>query len=125
MQSRKPAWWQLYLLVPIMFGLIALERLLPLPRASDAIVDAAIVVLTYGAMLFWVHINGGLLERYEMERDTSLRHLTMVVYEPTCNTEDANVDWKERKVFTLPRAAIQARVGALGVGEDEAKWSLN
>jgi hypothetical protein len=125
MQSRKPAWWQLYLLVPIMFGLIALERLLPLPRASDAIVDAAIVVLTYGAMLFWVHINGGLLERYEMERDTSLRHLTMVVYEPICRTEDANVDWKERKVFTLPRAAIQARVGALGVGEDEAKWSLN
>ncbi len=62
MTSHKPAWWQLYLLVPIMFGLMVLEHLAPLPRVSDQIVDTVIMALTFGAMLLWVKRNAANLE---------------------------------------------------------------
>ncbi len=62
MRDRKPAWWQLYLLVPIMFVLVVLEQLRPLPGISQQAVAAVITLATFGSMLLWVQVNGGMLE---------------------------------------------------------------
>jgi hypothetical protein len=90
MKHRKPQWWQLYSLVPLMFGLMALEHWAPLPGISDTAVDAGIVVLTFVAMLVWVHLNGGLLEWYYVERGEASSDLKITVYEPASKRQ-ANV----------------------------------
>ncbi len=104
MKTRKPAWWQLFLLVPVMLGLVGLEALKPLPGVSDQIVDAAVVVLFFGSVLEWVHMNGGLLETYSMEQDGAC-DFKVTVYSPqrsqaACPEEVANYevpqpDWKD------------------------------
>ncbi len=89
MKNQKPAWWQLFVLVPLMFGLIGLEHLAPLPGISDEIVDIGIVSLTFLAMVGWVHVNSGLLERYELDRDKSLDELKITVYEPVSKIRES------------------------------------
>ncbi len=82
MEHRKLAWWQIYLLVPLMFGLLALEHFFPLPRVSADEVDAGAVVLVFVAALLWVQVNGGLLEWYYIEHDEPHYDLKITVYEP-------------------------------------------
>ena len=88
MQHRKPQWWQLFALVPLMFALLALEHLAPVPGVSDTVADAGIVVLTFVAMLGWVHLNEGLLEWYYGERDEASSDLKITVYEPASKKQN-------------------------------------
>ncbi len=90
-KTQKPAWWQLFVLVPLMFGLMVVEHLTPLPGISDEIVDVGIVAFTFVAMIGWVQVNGGVLERYEIDRDKSLDDLKITVYEPVSRM-DAQVE---------------------------------
>ena len=125
MQSRKPAWWQLYLLVPIMFGLIALERLLPLPahqmkswtlelwcsstaRCCSGFTSTA----ACWSVTRWDGTHRCATSRWLSTSRLATRRMTTEI-------------GRSGRYWTLPAAAIQARVGALGAGEDEAKWSLN
>ncbi len=89
MEYRKPAWWQLVLLIPIMFGLLALEHVVPLPGISDAYVDGGIVILTFAALFVWTWWNSGRLEWYYVDKDESLRNLKVTVYEPVSKMQDA------------------------------------
>ncbi len=89
MQHHKPAWWQLLLLAPIMFGLLALEHVFPLPGISDGDVDAGIVIFTFIAMLIWVNGNAGRLEWYYADKDRAFDEYTITVYEPISKAEDA------------------------------------
>ncbi len=125
-RDRKPAWWQLYLLVPIMFGLLVVEHFVPLPRVSDQIVDGGIVVLTFGAMAGWVHANGGLLERYYMERDGTAHNLKITVYEPAA-TRRANRYLSHGPVGPVQADAYQAQAEPNEeVKEEETdEWLLN
>jgi hypothetical protein len=125
LQSRKPAWWQLYALVPLMIGLVVIEHLDPLPGVPAKVVDAGIVVLTFGAMLVWVHFNGGLVEYYEMQRDESLRNLKITIYDPQSDTMkdvDASNLWTP-SMLSDPANAFAVRWQ--GEDEDTEKWSLN
>ncbi len=85
MRNRKPAWWQLFMLAPLMLVLLAWEHVTPLPGVSDGIVDVGIVVLTFAAMLVWVVANGGALEWYYLDRDETDTSLKVTVYEPAAN----------------------------------------
>ncbi len=116
MKTRKPAWWQLYLLVPIMLGLVALEALRPLPGVSDQIVDAAIVLLFFGSMLFWVHANGGLLERYYMEHDEPY-DFKVTLYAPPPGESPYSV-----QVWNYDRLPHKGQNIAL---REQEKWSRN
>jgi hypothetical protein len=124
MQKRKPAWWQLIMLVSIMFGLMVVEHLAPLPGISDQLVDAGIVALAFVGMLVWVHLNGGLLEWYYMEKDGAIPWLKITVYEPVSKTQDDGADSHEATPLSAPRAPIKTRKPRVqSKGKD--KWFLN
>ena len=91
MQHRKPAWWQLALLIPIMFGLMALDHVFPLASISDGNVDAGILILTFVAMLVWLNKNGGRLEWYYVDKDRALDNLKITVYEPVSKMQSADM----------------------------------
>ena len=125
MQQHKPAWWQLYILVPVMLGLILVEQLDPLPGIASEIVDLSVVVLTFGAMWAWMRINSGLVESDEMEKDESLRDLKITLYDPQADTSN---DVGESNLWLpsmLPHPANPIPVRQQSEREDVEKWSLN
>jgi hypothetical protein len=125
MQNRKPAWWQLFLLVPIMFVLLILEHYVPLPGVSAEIVDAGIVVLTFAAMLVWVHVNGGLLEQYEVDSDQASQDLKITVYEPASKAKGDGDGSGNSTPFALPHSEERARDGKVIQLKEKDKWFLN
>lgn len=124
MRTHKPAWWRLYLLIPIMFILIALEGLEPLPGMSNEIVDAGIVVLFFVAVLGWIHINGGLLERYYMEQDGNY-DLKITVYESASKTKTNGDDKRDLTPLMMPRSGLDLRGWQNVKLEEKGKWSRN
>ncbi len=63
MQVRKPSWWQLYMLLPILPAVVLLEQLHPLPGFSTGEVDGGILVLIFVALVGWIQVHVGLIER--------------------------------------------------------------
>jgi hypothetical protein len=125
MQQHKPAWWQLYILVPVMLGLILIEQLDPLPGISPEIADVSVVVLTFGTMLAWMRINSGLIEYEEMEKDESLRHLKITLYDPQSDTSNEVGESNLWLPSMLPHPANPIPVRQQSEREDIEKWSLN
>lgn len=125
MQNRKPAWWQLYLLVPIMGVLLLLEFLEPLPGVSPQLVFAGIVVLIFGAMLVWVHLNGGLLERYDADKGEPSQELKVTVYEPASKRESDGNGSDESRSVALPRLEGRVRGKKPIRLKEKDKWFLN
>ena len=124
MKTHKPAWWQLYLLIPIMFVLIAIESLEPLPGMSNDIVDAGIVVLFFVAVLGWVHLNGGLLERYYMDQDGNY-DLKITVYEPASKPKDDANDGHDSTWYEMPDSDIFLHGRQNIALKEREKWSRN
>ncbi|MCI0475656.1 MAG: hypothetical protein L0Y55_05370 [Anaerolineales bacterium] len=125
MQLRKPAWWQLYVLVPLMIGLVFVEHLDPLPGVSPEIVDGMIVLLTFGAMFVWMHVNGSAIEYDEMQRNGSHRNLKITIYKlesaPAENAQGLSI-----ATSLAPTSSPINRVTTPRIGRaDEGKWSLN
>jgi hypothetical protein len=61
---RKPAWWQLYALVPILGGFFMLEHRAALSPGWHKVVQAAIILVVYGLVWRWLRANAyGLMTR--------------------------------------------------------------
>lgn len=56
-RDRGPAWWQLFLLVPIMVGLLELDARAPLSERGHTAAAVGIVLLVYGLVGLWVRAN--------------------------------------------------------------------
>jgi len=124
MKNRKLAWWQIFMLVPIMVALVVLEGVDPLPGVSGGTADAGIVVLFFIAMLGWVHLNGGLLERYYMEQDGDY-DLKITVYGPAPKTEADGNDLHDLTPLAIAGSGLDLRSG-LNIGlEEKEKWPRN
>jgi hypothetical protein len=125
MKQYKPMWWQLYILVPVMIGMILVEQLDPMPGISSEFVDLGVVVLTFGMMLAWMRINSGLIESDEMEKDESLCDLRITIYDPQADTTN---DVEESNLWmppVSPHSANPIPVERRKEREDIEKWSLN
>lgn len=110
MRQHKPAWWQLYALVPLMVGLILIEHWDPFPGVASEVVALGIVVLTFGVMLAWMRLNSGVIEYDEMQRDNTFQHLRITVYDPQADSsQDAEKPnlWSRARL-TNPANSISA-----------------
>ncbi|HMN29153.1 MAG TPA: hypothetical protein PKE45_13465 [Caldilineaceae bacterium] len=57
-QRSQPKWWQLRLIVPLMLALLVLDHhYLSLSPLGHQLVLAAIVLLVYGLMGYWLYAN--------------------------------------------------------------------
>jgi hypothetical protein len=61
--QRRPAWWMLYALVPVMGGLLLLESRASLSPGWHKAVQMGIILFVYGLVWVWVRAN-----------DVALRH---------------------------------------------------
>ncbi len=131
MTNRKPAWWQLYLLAPIMLVLLGIEHFDPVPRVSVDLVVAGIVVSVFVGMLVWVHLNGGLLEWYEIENDPSYYDFKVATYDPASRAKREGNGVRDegrpedKTVFSAmpPLPYVKTRQ-SIQLKEEE-KWFLN
>ncbi len=57
METRKPSWWVLYLIVPVMAGLLVIEHDLVLSLLGHELAQFGIVVIIFGLMALWVRAN--------------------------------------------------------------------
>jgi hypothetical protein len=56
-KHRRPAWWLLYALVPLLAGLFAVEHRAPLPPGGHTAMQVSIVLFIYGLMWLWLRVN--------------------------------------------------------------------
>ena len=53
-ESRRPSWWQLWLLLPALGILAFLEAGAPLSPAGHTVVEVAIILVIYGLVSVWL-----------------------------------------------------------------------
>lgn len=71
-QKRKPNWGRLFLLVPLMIGLLLVDTYLKLPSLGHQFIEVGVVILMYGAMAYWLFANQAALEAADDEAETWL-----------------------------------------------------
>ncbi len=79
MSGRKPAWWLLYLLVPVLIGLLFVDHELVLSLLGHQIVQLGIVFVFFGLVVLWLRTNSSALVRKEKPNPLSL---VITVYDP-------------------------------------------
>jgi hypothetical protein len=62
--QRRPAWWMLYALVPVMGGLLLLESRASLSPGWHKAVQIGIILFVYGLVWVWIRANDGALRYY-------------------------------------------------------------
>lgn len=121
-RERKPAWWQMFALVPLMLALLIGASQLNLPQWADEVVEIGIVLASFGGMLFWVHINTGPLEREAMEKDNAYDNLRVTIYDPGSRSDQ---DPDEMKQYEIARPARTVYMERLTDRKGNEKWQLN
>ena len=53
----RPRWWLLYLLLPVLVGLLVIEIKIPISEVGHRIVEVGIVVLIFGLIELWLRGN--------------------------------------------------------------------
>lgn len=79
MSVRKPAWWLLYLLIPLLIGLSILDQGLVLSLLGHEIVQFGILVVFFGLVVLWVRSNSAALVRKPTPNPLAL---IITVYDP-------------------------------------------
>lgn len=103
-QRRKPTWWMLYALLPLMLGLLWLISRLPLTPRENEIGDFIIVLFAFGMMLVWLRVNAGALMEDEIYSNAP-DELRVRVYPP--QSEDGDPEAKVIEFVIDPRDPIQ------------------
>lgn len=111
MRRRKPSWWLLYAIVPLMIGAFAWNVFYGVRGTVGGIIDIAILVGGFGMMLVWVDANQGAMwnEEYRRERESAARRLA-----PT--QEGRSLSQNQ------PRAAQPEALPRTGFGSARGKW---
>ena len=109
MLKHEPAWWQLYLFAPIMFGLLAVAQLRPWPGLSAQVFEAAVMALTFGAMFVWVYLNRAQLGADDRRRSSDARPYKITIYEPRLSPPPVESSVYDSSPVALARPATRLR----------------
>ncbi len=123
MRTRKPAWWQLYALVPSLIVAVIGEQLHPLFGLQGEGVDVLIITLGFGAMIAWVNWNRGALEQEELRQAKDILP-RITVYEPVTRGETVET---EQTAAAGSTAASSERDELLEhvLEKEQSRWSRN
>lgn len=64
----RPSWWLLYLLLPLMIGLLYLESQTPWTAGWHRAAQIGIVLITYDLVWLWLRANEGALLWEDLEK---------------------------------------------------------
>jgi hypothetical protein len=80
--GRRPSWWQLWLLFPVLGILAFLEVRASLSPAGHRVVEVAIILVVYGLVSVWLRANQAALLRESRDAVAQTRVET-IVYLPS------------------------------------------
>jgi len=103
-QYARPKWWQLYLTVPLLIALFALDSLLKLSVRGHQALQIGIVLLIYGLMHLWLKANARALSKMDqLQYGGRVRVIQVRPYQVT----DLENEIKKRPLFQLPDSEIK------------------
>lgn len=93
-EQIHPKWWILYLLLIAALGLFVLELRMSASENAHRLVEIGIVLLTYGLVFIWLHLNSRAILREDQEnKKTATRQLySMRYFEPQNPILHSSVD---------------------------------
>ena len=75
-RHARPKWWQVYLTLPLLVGLFAVDSRLKISARGHQVVQIGIILLVYGLIHVWLKANTGALSR--MDREQNYRRIRVV-----------------------------------------------
>lgn len=75
----RPKWWLMYLLLPVLIGLLVIEIEIPISEVGHRVVEVGIVVLIFGLIELWFRANDANI-RAGQWRATHGREYGRVIY---------------------------------------------
>ena len=94
--NRRPKWWLLYLIFPLLFALFMLDHRLKTSTLGHEAVQIGIVVIIYGLIARWLKANSSALSR--MDRQRYYGRVSVVHIAPPLQSEDK----REKHLLRLP-----------------------
>ena len=113
---RRPKWWQVYTLLPLLVGLYWPEMKAPLTETGHVVAELGILFLIFGFMQFWLRSNKSALmasDPYEVGWGIKYHEITAASLHAN---QDGEQSTSEPPIFRLPPAAIK------GVLADTFEW---
>ena len=101
-QRAHPKWWQVYLTLPLLIGLFAVDSRLKISSRSHQAIQIAIVLLVYGLIHLWLKANGTALSRIDREQDYGR---IRAIYVPVSQLPESNDE--NCMKFQLPDSEIK------------------
>ena len=109
LDKSRPQWWQMYLLVPLMIVLLVMESKMASPLPVHRFLQFGIVVVTFGLMALWVHMNQVTLSNEGFEKQTWILEPDLkpkVLQDPDTLPEE----WADLARLAVPRSHFANKV---------------
>ena len=101
-QYARPKWWQVYLTLPLLVALFAVDSRLKISTRGHQAVQIGIILLVYGLVHLWLKSNAKALSNMDRIQD----HRTFTVIQiPPYQLDDSNKD--KRPIIQLPDSEIK------------------
>jgi len=101
-QYARPKWWQVYLTLPLLVALFAVDSRLKISTRGHQGVQIGIILLVYGLVHLWLKANAKALSN--MDRIQDHRTFTVIQILPY-QLDDSNKD--KRPIIQLPDSEIK------------------
>jgi hypothetical protein len=98
----RPRWWQLYLVLPLMAALFAVDTRLKLSTRGHQVIQIGAVLLIYGLVRMWLRANARALSAMDQEQFDGRVIITRLQTYQLPSTEN-----KRRPMFQLPDSEIK------------------
>jgi hypothetical protein len=100
----RPKWWQLYLILPLLIALFAVDTRLKLSTRGHQIIQIGVVLLIYGLVHAWLKANARALSA--MDRAQFGGRARVIKIEPY-QLPVKDKEYRTRPMFQLPDSEIK------------------
>jgi hypothetical protein len=100
--NLRPKWWLLYLTLPLLIVLFAMDNRLGISARGHQLLQIGIVLLVYGLIHLWIRANSTALSK--MSREQYHGRVTVIRIPPD---RLPGFDKAERPMFRLPNSEIK------------------
>lgn len=106
-KAKKPQWWQLYVMLPVLAALFVLEIRLGLKGAANIIAQLAILFLVYSFMQLWTRANHRALMGLDEERGEWQFKVYEITSADLARARAAAQRAEPRPLFHLPEREVK------------------
>lgn len=120
---RRPAWWVLYAMVPLLAGLFVVEHRASLSPAGHRFAQVGAVVFTYGLVWLWLRANA--LRLLWSDQLTGDRQGTIEAHGGVINSLGGRFNLRQSHIIDIRARQRHRRVHPRGKGRGIRICSLN